>query len=143
MTWQGGKRGREAGPVSPFSKMTPFAGLQDDAAASLKSLAQVLRDFNSPVSINVRLVSGDDGESVEHWEVQGGAADATAQQKIPHSPNVILAMRPETLMQIAQGRLAPYDALFNGKIRIGGDVAMAKAITRHLSDPRYKYVAPC
>ena len=39
--------------------------------------------------------------------------------------------------------LAPYDALYAGKVRVGGDFEAAKAITRYLSDPALPYVSPC
>jgi len=102
-----------------------------------------LSDYRSPVRLHVRLVTGDDGETVEHWEVQGGAKTAKAQQKEPKQADVVLVMRPETWMQIALGRLAPYEALYAGKLRVGGDMEAAKAITRHLSDPASTYRSPC
>jgi putative sterol carrier protein len=58
-------------------------------------------------------------------------------------PNVIVVLSPETWTAIAEGRLAPYDALFQGRMRVGGDVELAKRVTQHLSDPAYPYVAPC
>jgi putative sterol carrier protein len=54
-----------------------------------------------------------------------------------------VVMRPETWMQIAQGRMAPYDALFGGRLRVGGDLEKAKSIIQHLSDPAVPYVPPC
>ena len=52
-------------------------------------------------------------------------------------------MRPETWAQIAQGQLSPYEALYSGKLRVGGDLEMAKMIVKHLTDPSAPYVAPC
>jgi putative sterol carrier protein len=52
-------------------------------------------------------------------------------------------MRPETWMQIAQGQLAPYDALYAGRLRVGGDLEAAKELTQHLTDPASPYVQPC
>jgi hypothetical protein len=143
MTWQGGKSAREVGPLSPFARLKPLAGERDDPAKGLEKLAQALSDYGSPVRLHVRLITGKDGESVEHWEVQGGSKNAKAQRKEPKDADVILVMRPETWTQIAQGQLAPYEALYAGKLRVGGDLEAAKAITRHLSDPASPYVAPC
>jgi putative sterol carrier protein len=89
------------------------------------------------------LVSGDDVETVEHWHVQGGIKTAKAQQKEPEKSDVTVVMRPETWMLIAQGRLAPYEALYTGKLRIGGDLESAKAIVQHLTDPASTYRPPC
>jgi len=140
MTWQGGKRPGEVGPLSPFARLKPLAQQQDDPAKALEKLAQALSNYGSPVRLHVRLVGGD---SVEHWEVQGGSKNAKAQRKEPKNADVIVVMRPETWTQIAQGQLAPYDALYAGKLRVGGDFEAAKAITEHLSDPASPYVAPC
>jgi len=143
MTWQGGKRGREVVPFPAFARLKPLAEAGDDPAKGLQKLAQALIDYGRPVRLHVRLISGQDEESVEHWEVQGGSKDAKAQRKEPEDADVILVMRPETWAQIAQGQLAPYEALFAGELRVGGDFAEAKALTRHLSDPAATYVAPC
>ena len=61
----------------------------------------------------------------------------------PKEADVVVVMRPETWTQIAQGQLAPYEALYTGKLRVGGDFELAKAIVKHLTDPATPYVAPC
>src|SRR5260221_1670488 len=142
MTWQGGKRPREVGPLSAFARLRPLAGELDDPSTSLEKLAHALADFGRPVRLHVRLITGADGENVEHWEVLGGSSVPRVERKEPQVADVIVVMRPETWTQIAQGRLAPYEALYSGKLRVGGDFAAAKAITRHLSDPALPYVAP-
>jgi putative sterol carrier protein len=143
MTWQGGKRPREVGPLLPFARLKPLAQEQDDPAKGLEKLAKALSSYRSPVRLHVRLVTGNDGARVEHWEVQGGSKNAKAQRKEPKAADVILVMRPETWAQIAQGQLAPYEALYSGKLRVRGNLELAKAITEHLSDPASPYVAPC
>jgi len=142
MTWQGGKLGREAAPTQTFTCLTPLAAADDDPATSMTALSRALSDFPAAVTVNVRLL-GDDGETVEHWDVQGGSKKAKAVARVPKTPDIIVVMRPETWQQIAQGRLAPYEALYAGKLRVGGNFETAKAITRHLSDPSSPYVAPC
>ncbi len=142
MTWQGGKLGRESGQTSAFAALQPMAGERDDAAAALESMAKALSDFPSSVRLNVRLMA-DDGESVVHWEVQGGSRSAKARKKEPKDADVIVVMRPETWLEIAQGRLAPYEAVYSGRMRVGGNMEMAKSITRHLTDPAATYLPPC
>lgn len=143
MTWQGGKRPPDVGPLSPFARLKPLIGERDDAAKGLEALARALRGYRGAVSIHVRLTGGADGESVEDWLVQAGSKGGKAQRKKPKDADVTLVMRPETWTQIAQGRLAPYDALYGGKVRVGGDFEAAKAMTRFLTDPAFPYVAPC
>jgi putative sterol carrier protein len=142
MTWQGGKLRREAAPLTTFACFTPLPAATDDPAASLNALSKALSDFSTAVTVDVRLL-GDDGESVEHWEVQAGAKRPKAVARVPKKADVVVVMRPETWQQIAGGRLAPYEALYSGRLRVGGDLAAATAITRHLSDPSSPYVPPC
>jgi hypothetical protein len=141
MTWQRGKLGREASPTRTFACLTPLATATDDPASSLTALSEALRDFSREVTLDVRLLADD--ETVEHWDVQAGSKRAKAVARVPRTADVVVVMRPETWQQIAQGRLAPYEALYAGRLRIGGDFEAAKAITRHLSDPSSLYVAPC
>jgi hypothetical protein len=143
MTWQGGKLRREVGPISTFARLKPLAKERDDPGAALKALANALGRFPTAVQLHVRLVSGAEGEAVEHWHVQGGSKGAKALRSEPKKSDVVLVMRPETWMQIAQGRLAPYEALYTGKLRVGGDLEAAKAIVRHLTDPAADYRPPC
>jgi SCP-2 sterol transfer family len=145
MTWNGGKL--TATPVVPqptFARLRPLASaLKSDHADSFKGLSHALRDFGSKVRLHIRLVSGDDGEKVAHWEVEGGTPKATARRGRPKTADVHIVMRPETWTQIASGQLAPYDALLGGKLRVGGDLDLAKSITKHLSDPAMSYIPPC
>jgi putative sterol carrier protein len=143
MTWQGGKLRREEGRALPFARLRTLAGPQDDAAKSLDQLSKVLSGLSKPVRLHIRLVSGTDGEIVEHWEVQGGSKNGKAKKGEPKNADVVVVMRPETWGQIAQGQLAPYEALYSGKLRVGGDFEIAKAIVKHLTDPAAPYVAPC
>jgi hypothetical protein len=148
MTWQGGKLSRQAlAQSSPFATLTPLVGDGDDVAKGLRKLSQALSDYPSPLHLAVRLVSGggDSGvdETVEHWKVQAGLKTAKAQRKESKDADVVVVMRPETWLQIAQGKLAPYEALYTGRLRVGGDFEAAKALTRHLSDPASPYVPPC
>ena len=150
MTWQGGKKPKEeTSTVTPaaalaFARLRPLVAAQKaDVAGSLKSLSKALSNFGSSVRIHIHLGEGADGEKVDHWDVEGGSAKATARNGKPKKADVHVVMRPETWMQIAQGRLAPYDALLGGKLRVGGDLEKAKSITQHLSDPTVPYVPPC
>jgi putative sterol carrier protein len=143
MTWQGGKLRREEVGAVAFARLRALAGPQDDAARSVDQLSKALSGFAKPVRLHIRLVSGADGETEEHWEVMGGSKGAKAKKGAPKKADVMVVMRPETWAQIAQGQLAPYEALYTGRMRVGGDFEKAKAIVKHLTDPSAPYVAPC
>lgn len=141
MTWQGGKRPKEVAEPTPFAPLQPLlAGHQEDPEEGFQKLAHALRDYESPVRIHVRLLHDD---RVEHWEVQGGSAAPAARRHEPKKADVLLVVRRETWVQIAQGRLSPFDAFFTGRLRVGGNVEAAKRLTQHLSDPTVPFVSPC
>jgi SCP-2 sterol transfer family len=143
MTWQGGKLRREDAGLQPFAPLRKLAARHGDVAESLDQLSSALSGLGKPVRLHIRLVSGDDGEAVEHWEVQGGSRSGKVKKGEPKDADVTVVMRPETWAQIAQGQLAPYEALYTGRIRVGGNFEAAKAIVKHLTDPAAPYVAPC
>ena len=143
MTWQGGKLRRDVQRSSPFAPLRPLAGAGDDPAAALERLARALGDHPDRLRLEIRLLGGGDGDSVEHWQVPVGAKNAKPQREVSNGADVVVVMRPETWMQIAHGSLAPYDALYGGRLRVGGDFEAAKAITQSLSDPSVTYVSPC
>ena len=143
MTWQGGKVKRGDAAPLPFAPLRAWAGVQDDASTSVERLASVLDGLPTAVRLHVRLVSGPDGASVEYWDLQGGARGAKARTGEPKKADVVVVTSAQTWMEMAQGRLAPYEALYTGRLRVGGDFALAKAIVKHLTDPTVAYVAPC
>jgi putative sterol carrier protein len=141
MTWQGGKAPRDPAVATPFAPLRPLlAGHRQDAEEALQNLAHAVRDVDARVQLQVRLLEGDD---IEHWDVKGGRAARAARRAGPKSADVIVIMRRETWLQIAQGRLAPFDALFAGRLRVGGDVEAAKRLVQQMSDPSVPFVPPC
>ena len=141
MTWQGGKRPPEQDVPTTFAPLQRFLEEnKQDPEDGFQKMAQALSDYEAPVRIHVRLLND---EQVEHWEVEGGRSKPTARRKEPKKADIVVIARRETWLQIAQGRLSPFDALFSGNMRIGGDIEAAKRIARHLSDPSVPFVAPC
>ena len=143
MTWQGGKLRRVDHTPLPFARLRAWAGPKDDPAACIERLSKALAGLRAPMRLQIRLVSGDDGESTEQWALQGGPKSAKATKAVQKNADVVVVMSPDTWLQIAQGQLAPYEALYAGRMRVGGDFEMAKALVKHLTDPAAAYVAPC
>ena len=141
MTWQGGKKPPDAASAMQFACLKPLAGVQQtDVTETFQSLAQALHSYGSPVRLHLRLV---DGEKFDHWDVEGGAKALVARRSAPKNADVHLVMKHETWIAIASGELAPFDAMFAGKLRVGGNLELAKNIARHLSDPSVPFVPPC
>jgi len=140
MTWQGGKRPREAPPRSPFARLAPLVGQEKTSIeTSLRGLATALKGAKAKASLHLRLVSGTATETIDHWEIAGGKA----RRAEPKGADVVVVMRPETWLAIARGELAPYEALLSGRLRVGGDFEAAKEMVRSLSNPADRYLPPC
>src|SRR5687768_4078250 len=133
MTWQGGKRAPDENTGPAFAPMQRL--LEEDKQEpeeSFQKLAQALKNYDAPVRLHIRLLNED---KVVHWEVEGGSGRSAARRNEPKEADVFVVVRRETWVQIAQGRLSPFDALFSGRMRIGGNIEAAKRIAQHLSDP--------
>ena len=141
---KGGKRIRAAvgdKPATPFAPLKPLLQPHEqDAAEGVRRLATALQGLGAPARVHLRVL---DGETVEHWEVEGGTLPAAAHQRCPTSADMTLIVRRDTWLRMAHGRLSAFDALLSGRMRLGGDTALAKSIVKHLSDPNVPFVGLC
>ena len=145
MTELGGKRPRDLvvnTSASPFAPLKPLSrGASMSLPDSLTALTAALANFGTKARIHLRLVNKHD--AFDHWDVEVGAPKGVVRQRQPKTADVHVVMKSDTWTQIAQGHLSPFDALFAGKLRVGGDVELAKNLVRHLSDPSVPFVSPC
>ena len=107
---------------------------------TFQSLAQALHSYGSLVRLYLCLV---DGEKFDHWDVEGGAKAPAARRSASKNADVHVVMRHDTWIAIASGELTPFDAMFAGKLRVGGNLELAKNIARHLSDSSVSFVPLC
>jgi putative sterol carrier protein len=122
-----------------FACLTPFLdGQEQQLGKSCENLARVLDEGETACHIHVRLVEGDD--TVGSWDLRQGTATASVSAD---EADVVVVVAQESWIEIAQGRLAPFDAMYSGKLRVGGDLELAKRVTQQLSDPSVPFVAPC
>jgi hypothetical protein len=140
---EGGKIRAAVGdrPASPFAPLRPLLQAHEqELGEGLRKLAVALDGLGARVRLHVQLV---DGEGVEHWSIEGGKGKAVTQQRTPKQSDLRVVMRRATWLAIAQGRLSPFDALFAGQMRFGGNSELGKRVVRHLSDPSVPFVPPC
>jgi hypothetical protein len=142
---EGGKRHHDGFSGAPrASAFAPLKTLlrphEQDAATGLRNLSSGLKSFGSRVRIHVQLV---DGDQTDHWTIESGKGKPSVQKTAPKKAEMVVVMRPETWIAIAQGRLSPFDALFSGKLRFGGDGTLGKEVVRHLSDASVPFQPPC
>jgi len=124
---------------SPFAPLRALARSgQQEPAEGVDALSSALGDFAAPATVHLQIL---DKDGVRNWTVRSGP-DA-AEEAVPDNPDVRLVMRRETWMRIADGSLAPFQALFDGKVAVGGDTEIARRLVEHLSDPSVPFVAPC
>lgn len=130
---EGAKSSREELSDRPATGFAPLRPIVEEGVSELDATVQGLADAMSGVEptprIQLRLVEGD--ETVETLATADG------------EPEVIVVLSRDTWLAIAQGRLAPYEALVVGRLRVAGDLGLAKRVTQHLSNPSVPYVEPC
>ncbi|HWM29552.1 MAG TPA: SCP2 sterol-binding domain-containing protein [Woeseiaceae bacterium] len=144
---QGGKPHRASmvdAPVpSTFAALRPFLKSGDtDLTKSVEKLSTELADFDSRVNLNVKVL---EGSNTHAWELACGPSGSATRRRAGRSrkPDVRLVVRHDAWLQIAQGKLNPFDAFLSGKLLVGGDIGIAKRLVEHLSDPNVPYVSPC
>ena len=144
---EGGKPHRasmvEAPAPSVFAPLRPFLKSgETDLSKSVERLTTQLADFDSRVRLDVKVL---EGSNTHAWELACGQSRSAARRRAGRSkkPDVRLVVRHDAWLQIAQGKLNPFDAFISGRLLVGGDIALAKRLMEHLSDPSVPYVSPC
>jgi putative sterol carrier protein len=113
---------------------------ETDLTQSLQKLSAELAGFDAPMRLQVQVL---EGSSTHDWELECGRARISASRDSAKEADVRVVVRHDTWLQIAHGKLNPFDAFISGKLRVGGDVELAKRLVQHLSDPSAPYVSPC
>jgi SCP-2 sterol transfer family len=141
----GGKPHRKAklGAAAPTG-FAPLRALlksdETDLTQSLQQLSAELASFDAPMLLQVQVL---EGSSTHDWELECGRDRVSASRRSANEVDVRVVVRHDTWLQIAHGKLNPFDAFITGKLRVGGDVELAKRLVQHLSDPSVPYVSPC
>jgi hypothetical protein len=143
----GGKphRTTELAAVAPIA-FAPLRALlksdDTDLTRSREKLSAELAGFDTPVRLQVQVL---EGPSTHDWELECGRGRSTGSRRSAKKAvaDVRVVVRHDTWLQIAHGKLNPFDAFISGKLRVGGDVELAKRLVQHLSDPSVPYVSPC
>ena len=124
---------------SPFAPLMVLAQLdQQDPARGINAISSALDDFDTPATVHLQIL--DEG-GARDWSIRSGPA--LPEQCAPANADVRLVMRRDTWLRIVQGSLPPFEALFQGKVAVGGDTELAKRLVEHLSDPSVPFVPPC
>ena len=141
----GGKPHRTTEPTAAAPKaFAPLRALlksdETDLTQSVQKLSAELAGFDAPIRLQVQVL---EGSSTHDWELECGRDRVSASRHPAKDADVRVVVRRDTWLQIAHGKLNPYDAFISGKLRVGGDAELAKRLVQHLSDPSVPYVSPC
>lgn len=149
MTEGGAKSRRTSGfddapTPSAFAPLRPFMKPNEtDLSRGLENLSAELARLDSQVRLDMEVLEGSDTHT---WVLECGLGRSLvrpgprAGKKKPH---VRVVVRHETWLQIAQGKLSPFEAFITGRLLVSGDTELAKRLVQHLSDPSVPYVSPC
>lgn len=144
---EGGKQRRVSAiePAVPaaFAPLRPLLKAGDtDLARSVDKLSAKLADFGSQLRLDVTVL---EGSSSHAWELTCGGSPSAARRRARRvsKPDVRIVVRQDAWLEIAQGKLSPFDAFVSGRLQVGGDIGLAKRLVKHLSDPSVPYISPC
>ena len=104
---------------------------RDDLRESFQQMGQILLEAKERTRIHFRLL--DAGKRVA-WTLDVGAGKPTVQDKHVGKAKLEIVTRTGTWGDIAQGKLSPLEAFVEGKLRVRGDIAMAKRLLKHLCE---------
>lgn len=150
MTEGGAKSRRTSGfddapTPSAFAPLRPFLKSNEtDLFRGLENLSAELARLDSQVRLDVEVLEGSDTHA---WVLECGLGRSLVRPR-PRAekkkkPHVRVMVRHETWLQIARGKLSPFEAFITGRLLVGGDTELAKRLVQHLSDPSVPYVSPC
>lgn len=102
---------------------------QADLAATFRRVAEILSTTRErqPLQLQFSLFQGEAEEPLV-WCVVGSKDGYNATQKRSERPDVEVITRAETWREIAEGRLSPLEAFVKGRLRVRGNLEMAKRI---------------
>jgi hypothetical protein len=150
MTDGGAKSRRTSGvddapTPSAFAPLRPFLKSKEtDLSRGVENLSAELARLDSQVRLDVEVL---EGSAAHAWVLECGRGRSSVRPRpragTGKKPNVRVVVRHETWLQIAQGKLSPFEAFITGRLLVGGDTELAKRLVQHLSDPSVPYVSPC
>jgi putative sterol carrier protein len=107
-------------------------GHGNDVDLTMELLANAISGVGEQGALQLSLGGTDEGEQRRTWTLsldEGASADGSV------TSDVTLLTAPETFQRMAEGTYSPVQAFLDGKLRVRGDIDLAKRILRHLAGP--------
>jgi putative sterol carrier protein len=134
-------------PTRPHPSVQRYARLPalidapaTEIAASLGRLTDLLSAFEEPATVNLHFVGA---SGTQRWHLALGGQRATTAEGAAEDPALEVIMRPDTWTEIASGSLSPLLAFGSGRMRVRGDIGLAKRLLRHLATSSDAIVEIC
>jgi putative sterol carrier protein len=106
----------------------------------MNRLADLLHSFGEQATVNIRLV-GVSGTRIWHLKLE--PEQTMAVEGAVENPALELIMRPTTWTEIATGSLSPLLAFGSGRMRVRGDVGLAKRLLKYVASSSDAIVDIC
>ena len=114
----------------PGARLRPLVGADpDDVQATLRAMLERLERHKIPATVRLRFEGEHDATG---WTLDSRTREL--QEGIGARCDLEVRPSPETWLAIAMGRLAPLDALAQGKLAVRGDTRLATHLYERLKD---------
>lgn len=112
-----------------FKRFTANAG--ESVEDILKRGVAQLCDIHERAVIEIRVHNGVARESIV-YSVHLTGSDALLHTERARRPSLVVIVGADTLRRIAEGLYSPVQAYLDGKMKLGGDIALGKRLVLHL-----------
>jgi putative sterol carrier protein len=113
--------------ISPFPNLIGRRRQVDET--NLAKIADRLGKFEK--AADFRITVGE-GESTESWTLALSPKGSTVSRSGKKQPDLELLTTPDVLSQLASGHISPLAAFAGGRMRVRGDILLARRIARAL-----------
>lgn len=103
---------------------------ESDVGKTFQRMAELLKESGEAARVQFRILNGEEQLS---WAVELEPKVARVRAEAVEHPNLEVITSSQTWWQIADGAMSPVDAIFQGKLRIRGDVELAKRLLNALA----------
>ncbi|MCA1675343.1 MAG: SCP2 sterol-binding domain-containing protein [Actinobacteria bacterium] len=110
-------------------------GQGSDVDLTVERLATAVSDAGDRGSMQLSLGADEEGSERSVWTLSLDEATAKRSTTGSVASDITLLTAPETFQRMAEGSYSPVQAFLDGKLRVRGDMDLAKRILRHLAGP--------
>ncbi len=122
----------EADPIlSDFVRPFPdtLKGKRSDLAASFKQIAEAFGKARRASAIQFTI---QDGRSTRRWCLTTTQEGSNVSESATKNPDLEILTDAETWAEIASGEVAPLTAFGQGRVRVRGDIELARVLAKRM-----------